>query len=463
MKRSQLKQGLSKSAASVWQSLLALGGRNRDEYEFMPGYLEIAERPPAPLARGLALLMSLLLILALLWAIFGRLDIHARANGHLLVPGRSKMVQAHDTGEVTAIHVRDGQRVMAGQALIELNPTGVGAELQELQTQLLSKRLQLAKAQALLSSAPIQNYQPPEGVDEHQLTVVRDQLRSAWEEIRANREGLQAEIAVNQASQKVREVEIVALGKLAKNIGQRLAARRALAAEQMLAQVELLEQEKELLEVQRTLAGQVAEVSVLKAQARNREQQLESLRARVTREQQDAVISARQDIAIIQQQIVRLHDRQRLQILRAPVDGVVQQLAVHTLGGRVQLAQQLVVIVPDGTDLEAEVLVLNKDVGFVKAGQTVEVKVDAYPYTRFGTLLGTLEHVSPDAVKDEQQGRVFHARIQLPYAYLTNADERMPLQAGMSVVAEIHTGKRAVIDYLLAPIQQYQSEALRER
>ncbi len=118
---------------------------------------------------------------------------------------------------------------------------------------------------------------------------------------------------------------------------------------------------------------------------------------------------------------------------------------------------------PDGNELDAEVMVLNKDVGFVKAGQAVEVKVDAFPYTRYGTLQGEVVHVSRDAIKDEQQGLVFPTRIRLKHTSIAVDEQWMPLQAGMSVTTEIRTGDRRVIDYLLSPIQQYQSEALRER
>ncbi|WP_235777393.1 HlyD family type I secretion periplasmic adaptor subunit [Pseudomonas piscis] len=268
---------------------------------------------------------------------------------------------------------------------------------------------------------------------------------------------------MNQASQRARNGEIAALGKLAGNVRRRLDARRAMAAEQLMPRVELLEQEKEQLEVERSLAQQHAELQVLKAQAQNRREQRDSFLARTQREQHELLNRSRQDVAVLEQQLIRGRDRQRLQTLLAPVDGVVQQLAVHTLGGAVQPAQQLLVIVPEGAELDAEVMVLNKDVGFVRAGQPVELKVDAFPYTRYGTLRGTVEHVSGDAIKDEQQGLVFPTRIRLARETLAKGQQPMPLQAGMSVTGEIRTGERRVINYLLGPIREYQSEALRER
>lgn len=445
------------------RNVLKVARRTRDEYEFQPGYLEIVERPPAPWARGTTWLLILTVVIALAWAVLGFLDIHASSTGRLIVSSYTKVVQAHQAGEVSAIFVREGQRVRAGAPLVALNPIGVDAELRELQAQLTFKRLELARAEALLNRDPLTSYRPPADLPAEQVAAARAQLQSTAREIDANLDSLEAEISINQANQRARAVEIASLTKLASNVRRRLEARRAMAAEDLMPKVELLEQEKEQLDVERSLAQQHAELNVLKAEARNRVEQRDSYLAKTQREQHDVVNSSRQDIAVLQEQLVRGRDRQRQQTLLAPVDGVVQQLSVHTLGGAVQPAQQLLVVVPDGNELDAEVMVLNKDVGFVKAGQAVEVKVDAFPYTRYGTLQGEVVHVSRDAIKDEQQGLVFPTRIRLQHTSIAVDEQWMPLQAGMSVTAEIRTGDRRVIDYLLSPIQQYQSEALRER
>lgn len=445
------------------RNALTSARRTRDEYEFQPGYLEIVERPPAPWARGTAWLLIGTVVIAVVWAVLGFLDIHASSTGRLIVSSYTKVVQAHQAGEVSAIFVREGQRVRAGAPLVALNPIGVDAELRELQAQLIFKRLELARAEALLSRDPLTSYRPPADLPAEQVAAARAQLQSTAREIDANLDSLEAEISINQANQRARAVEIASLTKLASNVRRRLEARRAMADEDLMPRVELLEQEKEQLDVERSLALQHAELNVLKAEARNRVEQRDSYMAKTQREQHDVVNSSRQDIAVLQEQLVRGRDRQRQQTLLAPVDGVVQQLSVHTLGGAVQPAQQLLIVVPDGNELDAEVMVLNKDVGFVKAGQAVEVKVDAFPYTRYGTLQGEVVHVSRDAINDEQRGLVFPTRIRLQRTSIAVDEQWMPLQAGMSVTAEIRTGDRRVIDYLLSPIQQYQSEALRER
>ena len=121
------------------------------------------------------------------------------------------------------------------------------------------------------------------------------------------------------------------------------------------------------------------------------------------------------------------------------------------------------IIVPDDALLEVEVMLLNKDVGFVHSGQRVEIKVDSFPYTRYGTVKGEVAYVSRDAVQDQKLGLVFPVRLKISQRSILVRDKEVPLQAGMSVNAEILTGDRRVIDYLLSPLQQYQSEALRER
>lgn len=149
--------------------------------------------------------------------------------------------------------------------------------------------------------------------------------------------------------------------------------------------------------------------------------------------------------------------------MRAQVAGTVQQLAVHTVGGIVTPVQALLVVVPSEDALEIEATVLNKDIGFVRPGKDVIVKVDSFPYSRYGYLTGKVVSVSHDAAQDEQLGLVFPARVKLEWATLKIDGISARLNAGMSLSAEIKTGKRRVIDYLLSPFQQHTTEALRER
>lgn len=437
--------------------------RSRDEFEFQPGYLEIIERPPAPWARRTALALISLLVIALIWSVVGRLDIHAVSTGRLIVSSHSKVIQSLEPGEVVAINVRDGQSVKAGEVLISLNPIGVEAEVRELEEQLSYKRLEQARLDALLTDNPAGNFIAPVNATALQVVQARAHLLSEWREVTSNLDTLDGELRVNLANQQARQVEIAAQKNLAANIDDRLKASRTLAASKLLPKVALLEQEREKLELDRSLAQLKAEVSVLQAEYKSKQEQRSSYLAKTRREYYDKLAEAHNAIAVMEQGLIKANEKHRLQSLRSPVDGVVQQLAIHTLGGVVQPAQQLMVIVPSNSTLEAEVMVLNKDVGFVRNGQPVEIKVDSFPYTRYGTITAEVSHVSKDAVQDEKQGLVFPARVKLQRDTIAVDEQRVALQAGMSITAEIRTGERRVIEYLLSPLQQYQSEAMRER
>ncbi len=437
--------------------------RSRDEYEFQPGYLEIVERPPAPWTRRTALALTLLLLLTLIWSVIGRLDIHASAAGRLLVSSNSKVIQSIESGEVAAINVRDGQRVTKGDVLIELNPIGIKAEIQEIQERLNFKNLELARLQALLSDEPLSRFIVPMGASPLQAKIARAHLRSEWSEVESNIESLNGEIGVNLANQQARRSEITELGELAANIKNRLDAQRSLAKNDLIPRMVLLEQEREKLEIDRSLSQQHAMIDVLQAEYKSKKEQRSGYLAKVRREYYDKLNEVQASIAVMEQQLIKLLEKYRQQSLRAPVSGVVQQLDMHTLGGVVEAAKPLMIIVPDDAVLEIEVKILNKDVGFVHSGQDVEIKIDSFPYTRYGTISGKVAYVSRDAVEDERLGLVFLARVKITQRTILVEDEEVPLQAGMSVNAEIRTGDRRVIDYLLSPLQQYQSEAMRER
>lgn len=173
-----------------------------------------------------------------------------------------------------------------------------------------------------------------------------------------------------------------------------------------------------------------------------------------------------QGIAVSQEQDVldpATLQRRQFMTLRAPISGTVQQLSAHTVGGVVMEGQAIMVIAPEKSSLEVEALVANKDIGFVRADQQVVVKVESFPYTRYGYLTGKVKSISLDAVENEQLGLVFAALISLDDDTLIIDGRKVRLGPGMNITAEIKTGKRRVIDYLLSPLRTKTEESLRER
>lgn len=456
------KLAMFKALKKRWQSHFS-AGKTRDEYDFLPAYLDIVERPVAPLARRTAWFLALTLLLVLLWSIFGKLDIHASANGKVIVSEHSKVIQSFEPGVVAAINVRDGDRVAAGQVLIELNPIGIDAEVSNINQQLMHRSLEAARMSALLTHDPHAHFLSPPNSPESLVMTAKALLAKEYDAVNAELARQDSEQAVNQAYIQTGGTNIAHQKALMKNIYQRLQALRTLVKSKSIAEVEVLIQEREWLNANAEAGRLQSEQVVLQAKKHHLMQIRLHYLAEKKRSYQEQLNKAHEVLNQLQQERVKLMEKQRQQTLRAPVAGVIQQSTVHTLGGVVTSAQPLMVLVPEDYQLELDVMILNKDVGFVLPGQAVEVKIDSFPYTRFGTLSGEVKHISRDAMEDQQQGLVFPARIRLNSDTLTVEGKPVRLSAGMAVSVEIKTGRRRVIDYLLSPLQQYQSEAMRER
>ncbi|MEH6531235.1 MAG: HlyD family type I secretion periplasmic adaptor subunit [Photobacterium frigidiphilum] len=437
--------------------------RGQPNYEFLPSHLTLSQRPPSPFTRYTAISLSLGVIASLLWAYWGKLDVQATVTGRLIVFGRSQIIQSYEQSRVIAIHIKDGQRVEKGTPLLTLDTLGVNQNIARLLTQVEYQTHEWIRYQTLISNQLLSDNSTFAALSPDQLALVAENFRSEKREFQATVASLEAEMSVNLSSQTARQTDIDALFNLTDNINQRLEVRRTLSQLKVIGKVEYLEQEKELLEAERLVSQQQAELNVLKSQYHSLERRLDSFKAQKQREWLEKRKQARLQITDIEQEISTGREREQLEVIRSPVNGTVQQLSVYTLGAVLQPAQNLMIIVPDEAVQLAEVQILNKDIGFVHLGQQVTVKVDAFPYTRYGTVEAKLMSISRDSTTDEKLGLVFPAQVKLQDNNITVEGKEVELSPGMSIVAEIKTDKRRIIDYLLSPIREYQSEALREK
>jgi hemolysin D len=177
----------------------------------------------------------------------------------------------------------------------------------------------------------------------------------------------------------------------------------------------------------------------------------------------DSMVEGEQKVASLQQEFIKADTRGKLMHLTAPVDGTVQQLAVHTVGGVVTAAQPLMLVVPQDHEIEIEAFVANKDIGFIKPGQAVQVKVETFLYTQYGTLPAKVTHVAHDAIEDKERGLIYPIRVKLKKSTINVEGKMASLRPGMSVTTEIKIGKRRVISYFLSPLLAYQKDSLHER
>ena len=442
--------------------------RLRHEVQFLPAALALQEQPVHPAPRYIQWLLIAFAALALLWACIGEIDVVATASGKIVPSGKSKIIQPSEVAVVKAIHVYDGQQVKAGQLLVELDAKITAADVERLHSDLLAAQVDSARATALLEAIH-QDTQPASlktlipQANTQQLDSAQRWVQGQYLELRSSLDQVSAEIDQRSAEIQAAQAWVSKLQESLPITRELSADYKRLLDKAYIAKHAYLEKEQARLDQERELAVQQARVLELKAAKQEAERRRTGVLAQTRRAMLDLQHESNQRAAALQQELNKAEQRDRLTRLTAPVDGTVQQLAIHTDGGVVTEAQPLMVIVPSDQPVEVEAMLENKDIGFVRPGQEVEIKVETFTFTKYGVVHGTVLSISNDAIEDEKRGLLYSARIQLKENSIKVAGKQIPLSAGMAVRAEVKTDKRKVIDYFLSPLQQYQSESLSER
>lgn len=453
-----------------WQNRKAMDtpARLNHEVQFLPAALALQEQPVHPAPRYIQWTIMAFAALTLLWACVGEIDVVATASGKIVPSGKSKVIQPSEVAVVKAIHVYDGQQVKVGDLLIELDTSMTGADVERLNSDLLAAQVDSARSSALLDAiqhnrAPASLAQLiPQASAEQQLAAQR-WLQGQYLELQSSLE--QSAAAIEQRSAEIQTAQnTVASLELSLPITRELAANyKRLLERQFVAKHAYLEKEQIRLDQERELSIQQSRVRELSAAKKAAQSQQNSVIAQTRRAMLDLQHESEQRAAALTQELKKAQQRDNLMRLTAPVDGTVQQLAIHTNGGVVTEAQPLMVIVPSDQPVEVEAMLENKDIGFVRPGQTVEIKVETFSFTKYGVVDGLVQSISNDAIEDERLGLVYSARIQLKKKTIQVGEKLIALSPGMAVRAEVKTDKRKVIDYFLSPLQQYTAESLSER
>ena len=449
---------------AAWAARDELAGPKRlaDERAFLPAAMALQETPPHPAPRRAAIAICLLFVVALVWGLLGQLDIVAVAQGRIKVSQGAKLIQPLEASVVKSIHVKDGDKVKAGQLLIALDATSTQADASRIDQEHAAARAEFARAQALLRSLA-QGGSPQLASGGSLAPAVQQQLLSEWADISAKLSKLDAEAQRRRAEIATAEQVVAKLQTTLPLAQTREQDFKALSDQGFIAGHAGQDRTRERVEQERDLATAQARWREAQAALKDSEQARASFRAETERTLRERLTQAELKTKQLSQESVKADKRNELTQLTAPVAGTVQQLAVHTAGGVVTPAQVLLVLVPDESEITAEVVLENKDVGFVREGQMVEIKLETFPYTRYGTLKAEVRSISADAVSDEKRGAIFPAVLVLKQLHLNIDGKTIRLAPGMNLTAEIKTGKRRVIDYLLSPLQSHVDESLKER
>ena len=445
--------------------------RNRDEREFLPAAIELVETPASPVGRAIMAAISGFFVLALLWASFGEIDIHATAQGKIIPTGKVKPIEPLEPGTVRAIHVKNGDKVQAGHLLIELDPTEATADRERLSHDLMVARLEAARLLALQLviadgsglEVALAAFRPPDDMVDALLERQKQLLRTSLAAHLAQLASVDGEIVQREAERARIEGSVAERTRMVAVIRELADTRKGLAKRKVVTRAEYLQTAQQLHEEAAILASERGSLDEVEAAIEALELRRREIVAAFEAQTLIELAEAEKRVGGLRQELIKAVRRQERNQLMAPVAGTVRQLAVHAVGSVVTTGEQLLIIVPEESGLEIEALVLNKDKGFVETGDPAEIKLETFPFTKYGTIPGTLLDVSNDAIEDAQLGLAFPVRVAMQHNQMRVDGRMVALTPGMNATVEIKTGKRRIIEYLLSPLFRYRDEAIRER
>jgi len=458
--------------------------------EFLPAALEILETPPSPVALWMLVFICAACIAALAWSYFGWIDIHAVAQGKIQPSGHSKVVQPLEPGRIIAIRVENGARVRAGDVLVELDPTETSAD-----TEAEARDLEASEAEAVRRAAGIAAARQNNGAIPkiRFAPVIGDQIQQREQNVLAAelsqlaslQANLGSQLAEKQATRQRLQLSIEARKKLIALASERVEMRTEMSSKGAGSRALIIESLQQL-ETQKTAdAADLGQLLETDAAVQSLQRKLEEVVTQFIADQTQKQAEAERRRDRLAQELIKARSKRDRTRLSAPISGTVQQLSVTTVGQVVSSGQSLMTIVPLAGPIEIEALIANKDIGFVETDQPVVVKIEAFPFTRYGTIDGRVAKVSRDAVDERDAGSlgdplarpqsgsvaapgrpqnlVFPATIWLARRSIDIDGKEVPLMPGMAVTVEIRTGRRRAIDYLLAPLREVAGSAVHER
>jgi len=437
------------------------------EADFLPASLAVSERP-TPIMPHVALwLLCFLFLFAVLWSLLGRMDVVVVASGKILASGKTKIIQSVEPQVVHRILVSEGQSVAEGDVLIEFDRTSAEADSKRFQNDyeraeamswayqtLLENIGETAAAKPLRVSRPL----PPQAAD-----MALASVQARWSEYRAKVERADADLARRVAERKAIEISMVSLRERVRRQESLEADYRKMMLAKAAPRHAHQEQEVKLIELGAELSRTFAQRKLLDLAIAEGEAVLALTYATDKALWRERLIESEREAIVSATEHSKASVRLGINVLRAPTSGRVQQLAVAAPGAVVTSGQQIMILVPLGEADEIEAQVENRDVGFLRVGQTAAVKLEAYDYTRYGTLPATITMISADAVADERGVLRYPVRLKLTRNSLVIAGRTTTVAPGMVAYADIMSGRRSVFSYFLSPIMNTVQESLRER
>lgn len=449
-------------------------GRSSTALDFSAPLLRIQDTPPSPLAGWFLRLLVLFFACIVLWVAFGRLDIVAVADGKLVPEGYLKIVQPAEQGIVKDILVKEGQRVKAGEVLIRMDPVLTNADVGALQHDFHHKRMALHRIDAELAG---EAFVAQQGIPASVHAAVQAQYA-------ANVHAYQNALAQEQALSEKASHDLAAARETKAKLEQTLphyvaqeAAYTRLSKDGFAGNLMATDKQRERIEKEQDLRTQEYVIRSNLALLVQSDRKI----AQVTADYRRLLRTERVEVATqfgkTSQELAKIEHRQGLLELKAPQEGIVKDLATHTAGTVAAPGTILMTLVPRHDSVFAEVWLGNQDVGFIRPGQDVKIKLATFPFQKYGMIHGKVVQVGADASespspgsrpdmssgRDKPSSLAFRTLVKLDSQNLAAGEGGYPVAAGMQVSAEINLGTRSILEYLLSPVRRAFHEAGRER
>ena len=441
--------------------------------DFSPGLLSIQESPPARLPRAVMYTVGVLFVILMVWAIFGKLDIIASAEGRLVPETYIKIVQPSDAGIVQEILVKEGEQVKQGQVLMRMDTQIAEADAKTIGNDLAMRSLQLRRIDAeLAGQALVKGRDDPSDLF-HQIESQYHDRRLSYTDALE-----QAQDALKKSQNEYHSAKEVLskLQQITPILKQQADSYADMGKDGYVPQMTVLDKQRDYLEKSQDLRAQQLTVASLEAAVSQAKKQIDQITSKYRSDLQNERVEAGGQHRKLEQDWLKQEHKSGLLELKAPQSGIVKDIATHTIGTVVSPGTVLLSIVPENEPLVAEIMVKNDDVGFVYPHQKVKVKLAAYPFTEYGMLEGEVTRIQADSdsdtqTKDQSQSKdkqqsppsVYKAIISLSSQVFESQGKKLKLVPGMQVVAEINQGNRTVMKYLLSPVRKTLDESGHER
>lgn len=439
---------------------------NNEASEFLPAGLAVMETPPHPAPRIFLKILMAILFITFLWSILGKTEIVSIAQGVIISSGKSKTIQVFDRATVEKVYVKDGDVVKKGDILVDLDQGLAEADVERIQSEMMYNQIELLRTDALIQSITqnkFVDFDAPSNAQADMVARARERLVVDYNNLVSRLQENQSKISVAQTEIRTLQNSISQKNALLSVKQQRENNYQSLAEQSYLPKNRYLEIQEEVVSLKGDIRALRDKISEKNNEIKNLLAQGDVLEKQATTPAAEQAQEAKRNLSSLEEQLKKAEIMLKTTKLTAPVSGMVQQLTVNTVGGVLNPAEPVMVIAPQNDTLEAEVTFLNKDIGFIEVGQPAHIKIESFPYTKYGMIDGIVSVVSGDAQEDEKLGLIYKGRVTLKQSHLRVGKKDISLLPGMRLTAEIKTDTRRLIEYFLSPILSHKDESFRER